>query len=82
MREGTPVVAYANGGLAEYVADAGGGMVVPSDVDALVRACRELHGDRETWEAFSAQGLAAIAATHSRDAYVDSLERLYGEAVS
>ena len=78
MREGTPVVAYANGGLAEYVADAESGEVVPSDVDALARASREVHDDRALWQEFSANGLAAVEDTHSRARYVERLEQLYG----
>ena len=50
MANATPVVAYAMGGLGEYVTDAGGGRVVPVDVEALTAAASELHENRTTWE--------------------------------
>jgi glycosyltransferase involved in cell wall biosynthesis len=77
MAQGTPVVAYANGGLAEYVADSGGGEVVPADVENLIRACAELHSDAETWSKLSQRALAAVEGTHSRDRYGDAIERVY-----
>jgi glycosyltransferase involved in cell wall biosynthesis len=80
MSNGTPVVAYARGGLGEYVTDAGGGRVVPTDVEALAAAAAELHEDRSTWETLSRDGLAAIASEHSVDAYVTKLEEIYARA--
>ena len=59
LGHGTPVVAYANGGLAEYVVDTGGGRVVPVDPQALAAVAAELHDDRETWESHSSRGHAA-----------------------
>ena len=50
MSVGTPVVAYASGGLAEYVGDIGGGRVIEPDALALARECETLHRDRSTWE--------------------------------
>jgi glycosyltransferase involved in cell wall biosynthesis len=73
-------VAYARGGLGEYVTDAGGGRVVPTDVEALAAAAAELHEDRPTWETLSRDGLAAIASEHSVDAYVTKLEEIYARA--
>jgi glycosyltransferase involved in cell wall biosynthesis len=81
MAQGTPVVAYPNGGLAEYVADAGGGRVVPGDVENLVQTCAELHADAETWTTLSQRALAAVERTHSRDRYADRLERIYEDVV-
>jgi glycosyltransferase involved in cell wall biosynthesis len=49
MSHGTPAVVYANGGLAEYVSDAGSGLLVPPDVESLARACSELHEDEAMW---------------------------------
>ena len=49
MATGTPVVAYAAGGLAGYVRDAGAGRVVPRSLEALVRASRELNDDPQEW---------------------------------
>jgi glycosyltransferase involved in cell wall biosynthesis len=81
MAQGTPVIAYANGGLAEYVADAGGGRVVPEDVENLVQACAELHSDAETWTTLSQRALAAVEQTHSRARYAERLERIYEDVV-
>ena len=77
MALGTPVVAYANGGLAEYVADAGGGRVVPADVESLTEACAELHADEEAWAALSRRGLSAVETTHSRAVYAAKIEQVY-----
>jgi glycosyltransferase involved in cell wall biosynthesis len=81
MAQGTPVVAYANGGLAEYVADAGGGRVVPSDVDSLVRTCAELHSDADTWSQLSRRALTAVKETHSRALYAERIEGVYDRVV-
>jgi glycosyltransferase involved in cell wall biosynthesis len=77
MAQGTPVVAYASGGLAEYVADAGGGRVVPTDIDSLVRTCAELHSDSESWSILSRRAVAAVEETHSRNRYAERIERVY-----
>jgi glycosyltransferase involved in cell wall biosynthesis len=77
MAQGTPVVAYANGGLAEYVADAGGGIIVPSDIESLVRACAELHSDAEAWAKLSRRAVAAVEGSHSRKGYGEQIERIY-----
>jgi len=77
MSVGTPVVAYASGGLSEYVADAGAGLVVPRDPVTLAIACRRLLNDQAAWERMSADGLKAAQTTHAPDRYLDSLERLY-----
>ena len=49
LGHGTPVVAYANGGLAEYVVDTGGGRVVPWIPRRSQRSLPSFHDDRETW---------------------------------
>lgn len=77
MAEGTPVVAYSNGGLAEYVRDAGGGLAVAAEVEQLVRASRRLYDDRGTWERLSATGRRAVDRGHSPERYVERLESLY-----
>ena len=77
MSHGTPVVAYSVGGLGEYVADAGGGRVIPSDVQAMAAAATEIHQDRATWERFSRRGFAAIAERHTPDVYAERLEEIY-----
>ena len=77
MALGTPVVAFANGGLAEYVADAGAGRVVPGDAESLVAACAELYGDGDTWSKLSRAALAAVEERHSRSGYGEKIERVY-----
>jgi glycosyltransferase involved in cell wall biosynthesis len=77
MSHGTPVVAYSVGGLGEYVADAGGGRVIPSDVQAMAAAATEIHEDRATWERLSGRGLAAIAERHTPDVYAERIEEIY-----
>lgn len=80
MAEGTPVVAYASGGLAEYVSDAGAGLVVPRSTEALAAACRTLHDDRNAWAEASGAGTSAAARDHSPDRYGERLERIYAQA--
>ncbi len=82
MANATPVVAYAMGGLGEYVTDAGGGRVVPVDVEALTAAASELHEDRSTWEQLSRHGLEAVAARHTPAAYAARIEAVYEEAAA
>lgn len=82
LGRGTPVVAYANGGLAEYVVDTGGGRVVPVDPEALAAVAAELHDDRETWESHSSRGYAAVSESRTPDAYAARLEQLYEKARS
>jgi glycosyltransferase involved in cell wall biosynthesis len=77
MSVGTPVVAYASGGLAEYVADAGGGRVVEPDAHALARECEALNRDRGAWQELSERGVAGIADRHSPDGYAAAVERIY-----
>jgi glycosyltransferase involved in cell wall biosynthesis len=77
MALGTPVVAFANGGLAEYVADAGAGRVVPGDAESLVTACAELYGDGDTWSKLSRAALVAVEERHSRSGYGEKIEHVY-----
>jgi glycosyltransferase involved in cell wall biosynthesis len=80
MARATPVVAYATGGLGEYVSDTRGGRVVPIDVEALAMAGAELHDDRQTWERLSEAGFSAVATRHTPAAYLTKLEQVYEEA--
>jgi glycosyltransferase involved in cell wall biosynthesis len=82
MANGTPVVAYASGGLAEYVREADAGRVVSASVEPLADACRELYEDRKAWEEAAASGRAAVAGVHSPDRYAELVERLYERASS
>jgi len=81
MSVGTPVIAYASGGLVEYVGDAGGGRVVEPDVAALARECEALDSDGSAWEKLSATGAAGVAANNSPDAYALACERVYEKLV-
>jgi glycosyltransferase involved in cell wall biosynthesis len=82
MAHGTPVVAYARGGLGEYVTDTGGGRVVPTDVEALAAAAAELHENRETWEESSRVGLEAILSSHTPESYAARIEEIYAGAAA
>jgi glycosyltransferase involved in cell wall biosynthesis len=81
MSVGTPVVAYASGGLGEYVADAGGGRVIEPDAHALACECEAVQRDRSAWERLSRQGVAGVAARHSPDEYAIAVERIYGRLI-
>ncbi len=76
MASGTPVAAFARGGLVEVVGTGGGCLAAPDDVDALARAIA---------------GAAAIPRArvrehalrhHSLDTMVDRYESVYGELVT
>jgi glycosyltransferase involved in cell wall biosynthesis len=82
MATGTPIVAYAKGGLAEYVSDARAGVVIAPDVQTLVDATTNLYDDRDRWEHFARSGPEAARATHSIDRYLDSLEHVYHRIAS
>jgi glycosyltransferase involved in cell wall biosynthesis len=77
MAAGTPIVAYASGGLAEYVRDAHAGVVVPPNVDALIAAVVDLHECPQRWRELSSCAGKAIQERHSPAGYVDQLERIY-----
>lgn len=81
MSVGTPVVAYASGGLAEYVGDIGGGRVIEPDAQALTRECDALHRDQSTWEELSARGAAGVARKHSPEQYALAVEGIYGRLI-
>jgi glycosyltransferase involved in cell wall biosynthesis len=78
MSEGTPVVTYRKGGLAEYVENAGAGAFSdPEDARGLADALTSLYPDQGTWQRLSAGGREAAGAVHSLPSYLDSLERIY-----
>jgi glycosyltransferase involved in cell wall biosynthesis len=81
MSVGTPVVAYASGGLAEYVGDIGGGRVIEPDALALARECETLHRHQRAWEELSARGAAGVASKHSPEHYALAVERIYGRLI-
>lgn len=80
MAQGTPVVAYSSGGLAEYVSDAGAGEVVAPSAGALATAVNAVDGDRNGWEDLSIRGRRAVATRHSPDGYAERLEHVYRSA--
>jgi glycosyltransferase involved in cell wall biosynthesis len=82
MAAGTPLIAYDNGGLAEYVADAGAGIVAAPNVSALAGAIESLYDDRERWEGFSANAIRAVEREHSLSLYLDRLEAIYSDSLS
>jgi glycosyltransferase involved in cell wall biosynthesis len=79
---GTPVVALPSGGLAELVRESGGGRLVDDAGDGLASACRELHGDRATWEDLSGRGLEAVAGPFSIATWLDRVEAVYARALN
>lgn len=82
MSEGTPVVTYSKGGLAEYVADAGAGHLCPDESpEGLAGALASVHDDMDAWSRFSEGGLGAAGLVHSLPAYLDSLEDVYLSAI-
>ena len=81
MTAGTPIVAYAVGGLAEYVEDARSGVVVSPETSALVEACRETVANRPAWEDMSRNAATAVQTTHSAERYLESILDVYTQAV-
>jgi glycosyltransferase involved in cell wall biosynthesis len=77
MAVGTPMVAYRNGGLTEYVQEAGAGRLVEPGMDCMREACAELVGSRSSWEVCSAAGRRAARETYSADRYLDRIEGIY-----
>jgi glycosyltransferase involved in cell wall biosynthesis len=82
MSHATPVVAYAMGGLGEYVTDAGGGRVVPVDVEALAGAAAEIHDNLAIWQALSRSGRDAVERRHTPTAYAEQIEAVYRAVAS
>lgn len=81
IARGTPVVAYANGGLAENVVQSGGGRIVPVDPELLTQVVRELYGARDDWHEMSDRGYRAFRERHSPDVYATQLEDVYDRAL-
>ena len=81
MANATPVVAYAMGGLSEYVTDSGGGRVVPVDVEALAAATADLHDDRVLWERHSERARVAVVERHTPAVYAERVVKIYESVV-
>jgi glycosyltransferase involved in cell wall biosynthesis len=77
---GTPVVAYAIGGLPELLGDCGA-LVPPRDRKALRDAIVRVATDRIAWERMSACGRKRVRDFFSPAAMVASLEQVYRLAV-
>jgi glycosyltransferase involved in cell wall biosynthesis len=81
MALGTPVVAYARGGLQEYVTG-GGGTAVRESTRELIRATLTLHDEEGAWTRASRSGLEAARTRHAPGTYVAAIEALYGRLAS
>lgn len=81
MALGTPLVAYAHGGLPELVGDCGL-LVPPGDRDALVDALARLLADESLRDRLSACGRARIAEEFSLERMIESTKACYRDAVA
>ena len=69
---GLPVVATADGGPREILANCRNGLLVdPRDVDALSQALREALSDSARWSQWSRNGLRRVHDTYSWDGHVE-----------
>ncbi len=69
---GLPVVATADGGPREILANCRNGLLVdPCDVDALSRALREALADSSRWSQWARNGLRRVRDTYSWDGHVE-----------
>jgi glycosyltransferase involved in cell wall biosynthesis len=78
MAVGTPVVAYAHGGLPEVIGDCGL-LVPPRDGDALRHAIARLLGDAALWDDLARRGRER-AGTFELAAVAEAMRQLYREA--
>ena len=81
MAAGTPVVAYPSGGLAEYVGDTGGGVLVPQEPRSLADAALRVSNDRNLWAALSSRGLEGVRKRHAPERYIERIEAIYDEVI-
>ena len=80
MAAGTPLVVYRTGGIADYVEDAGAGLVVDAKVTEMQAAVKRLLQDDQVWGDCSRRGLDAAKSRHSGTRYVDLLVEVYERA--
>ena len=80
MAAGTPVVAYAHGGLPEMLGECGR-LVPPGDRDALRDAILELLADEELYRRTVECGLERVQEHFTLDGMVEAMRRRYREAV-
>lgn len=83
MSEGTPVISYPSGGLAEYVGDSGAGIVCgKAQASDLVAAIARVTTEPALWAELSSGGVNGISERHTRGTYLAALENVYDEARS
>ncbi len=76
---GLPVVATADGGPRDILANCRNGLLVdPLDVDAISRALREALADPARWSQWSKSGLRRVRETYSWDGHVERYLSLCG----
>ena len=81
MARGRPVVAFAVGGIPDWLADGVTGLLAPeADTGALGAAIASLLGDRERAAALGAAGLARVRAEFQPAHYLDRLMVILAEA--
>lgn len=81
MAAGTPTVAYRSGGLAQYIEDAGAGMVVDEHIAAFIAAAGQLTTNNELWNRCSHEAICAVGTVHSPRAYLDGVLPIYTQAI-
>ena len=81
MAAGTPVVAYADGGLPEMLGHCGF-LVPPGNRTALRDAIERLATDRELWNELSSCGRDRVTTTFSIAAMIEPMKRHYREVAA
>lgn len=82
MACGTPVVAFAAGGLVDVIGDDEGGLLVAeSDVASMAQAIRTLFDDPGAREALGRRAAARAAREFSLSRHTDETLKLYAEAI-
>jgi D-inositol-3-phosphate glycosyltransferase len=83
MACGTPVVAYAVGGLTDSVAHGVSGLLVaPGDVEGLAKAIRELLGCEPRRYAFAVAGMSQARARYPWTRVAEQVEAVYRSVIS
>ena len=82
MALGTPVVGYEHSGLAEYVNDAGGGVIVEPGADALDRDGRTRARRSPALGATLGRRGTSVHERHSPEEYADRIVDVYTRAMA
>jgi sucrose-phosphate synthase len=70
---GLPLVATENGGPVDIIGNCENGLLVdPLDTEAIAAALLKILRERETWERFSAKGLAGVREHYSWEAHAEA----------